>query len=179
MIRFLAKRLLEDIETRHTNVRALNYTDRSQGIRVPDAPVGFLASDQGIAHMYAGSSKLMVGLKGRTVSMGHYLDVRNYNVSFKPQSIGDFLILGKHLDPEIFWSRDYVVVNRKSFEDVQVITPDTRVDLNTGEIINTKPLSDYFQPAELFPTPDKPQDLEIKKTTDLARDLGIPLPNWL
>lgn len=179
MIRELALRQLEEMTDRIQNIRTLNYNDRSVGLRTPDSPVGVLLNDTGIAQLYAGSSKFLLGINGKIKAIGDRINIETKEISLNPNSIGDIRILGKSIDPDVFWSRDYVMINKKSLENVTVITPETIVDLNTGKILNSKPLLDYLEPKELFVNSEQPVDLNLERTLELAETLGMSIPEWI
>lgn len=178
MITSLVRHFVDNITHEKLNAYTFNYNDRSVGLRTPDAPVGVLCSDKGIAQLYAGSNRILLGTNGYSRIMGNYLSIENSQLNLNPSSIEDLKIKEKYINPEVFYNDDYVMVKKAELTNAFVVTNETFVDLNTGRIINAKPLTDFITPISVFLKDEPLESIDIKKAEIYANTLGVQLPNW-
>lgn len=142
-------------------------------MRTPDAPVGFLAQDSGIAQIYAGSSKIVLGINSSIHLTSNDININCSNWSFNVPSLSSIKFKDKQLNDSLF---DNSKMIQALSLDGEVITPDTKIV--DGKIINTKKLSDYLYETSLLEQVEMDKNL-FREADIMAEYLNFKLPEWL
>lgn len=166
----LYKKFFSNESIRHIS---LNWSQTEQGLRHPKLPVGLVLRDQGQTDLYAGKSRLILGVNGECVNIStNYHNIAE-KISFTSKGITNFRILGKHFVQEIYDGQKVLAIKtKKSIKGYSVIGPNTyvMVDGQIGEIINPTPLEEIFDERLIFTTEDEtgiaPAPVEIFKFVD-------------
>lgn len=145
------KEVLSNQNIRHL---LMNYSMSSHGARHPDGPVGWIIRDEGQVDIYAGKSKLVLGINGELVSVARTVHHLSERTNFSVKGISNFRILGKHFSKELFDGQKVLAIKPKiSISSYSVIGPETYV-LNTdgsiGQIVNSIPLPTIFDERLVF-----------------------------
>lgn len=132
----------------------MNYSSTSAGSRHPEGPVGWIIRDEGQVDIYAGKTKLVLGVNGELVSIAKNAHHISEKTLFTVNGITNFRILSKHFTEEIFNGQKVLAVKPSILINTySVIGPDTYV-LNTdgsqGTIINSVPLDQIFDERMIF-----------------------------
>ena len=151
-------RALSDAAIKHITY---DWSHNEQGIRHPHIPEGICMRDNGFVDIYAGKSKLLLGLRGEVLLQAAIFQSIAERISFVPRGIENFRILGKHFNKEIFKGQKLLTLkNGESIDNYSVIGPQTVVIMENGvgKIINSVPLTSFIEVKELFEEyPDPPK----------------------
>lgn len=152
--------ILKALAARFTNVSIrhilLNYSEGEVGIKHPGLPAGLVLRDQGQADLYAGMSRIILSMEGHALVKSDTVGLAAREIYLNTPGIQSVKLAGKSLSRELFAGKKVAAV-RGDLEQVWVIGPATRVDPETGEILNKLPISEVLEAHDLFEEdPDDP-----------------------
>lgn len=173
MLKDLLRRFTSFLTEKNLNIKAFNYSDRSTGLRSPDAPTGVLLQDSGVAQLYSGNAKLVAYLTGDLSITGRELIIGSNSVTFNINSFSDFKIKDRVLNNTLY---NNSTLTRVKSLDAHVITPQTAVV--EGKLINTKPLSEYLEEVNLFTESPLPEEY-LRDYQLWAEYIDVDLPEWI
>lgn len=149
-----AKLALSDANIKHNT---FDYGQNTQGIRHPYGPLGVMLRDQGQVDIYAGGSRLLLGLKGEQVSLSTINKTVADRISFSAKGISNFRILGRSFSKKIHEGQKVVAIKKGvTITGLSVIGPETKVIVDgvIGDILNPVPMIRIFDERAIFEDPD-------------------------
>ena len=171
-------RAIEKLGARITNESVrhilLNYSESEIGFRHPKSPVGAVLRDQGQADIYAGLSRLILTVDGQALLKSDQVGISGRGIYLNSPSIESIKFLSKNISPAIFNGRKVATFLKEDISDVWVIGPATRVDPETGEIINKLSLKDVLEPKLFFEASpeDTTVDSRVQKYAIMAKAMA-------
>jgi hypothetical protein len=129
----------------------VGYSDSEIGQRHPHLPLGMMVRDTGQFDLYAGSTRVIGGMSGYLGLLTNSIYttcrvLRAPNISWYDLSFG-------HKTINVSLSKELSFISTKKSTNLGgyfIIGPETRVDPNTGEILNKVSASSVFSKTELF-----------------------------
>lgn len=147
----LYKKFFSNENIRHLT---MNYSMSSHGARHPEGPVGWILRDEGQVDVYAGKTRLIMGVNGEFVTNAGNMHCYANNISFTTKSIRNIHFLQKHFNPKLFNGQKILAVKKDiKISQYSLIGPNTYVineDGTKGQLVNTVPITSVFDESLLF-----------------------------
>lgn len=147
----LYKELLSNENIRHL---LLNYSMTSNGARHPSGPAGWVIRDEGQVDIYAGKSRIILGLKGEHLSLSTAYHNISEKITFTSRGITNFRILGKTFNVNLFEGQKVLATKPNVIlASYSVIGPNTYVvneDGSVGRIVGSIPIPEIFDERLIF-----------------------------
>jgi hypothetical protein len=153
---------------------AFNYSEKEVGLRHPDGPVGLVLRDQGQADLYAGKSRVILGVDGIILNSCRWWATCAESIKLQASSISRLYIQGKTLNQQVFAGQTLAGLSVNLPENLGLITSDLLIDTRTGRLISGfVPFSQVFSPQRVF-DPISVEDTPRKRQLDVwFRAIGV------
>ena len=173
----LLRMFKEGLTSRGVRAQSLDYSDRSVGLRCPDAPAGIYIQDDGTVQLYSATSKIIATLSGDLDLEAHRTRIMGMRIDISPDQIGSYTLMGRTINQKVFEGVSRVLHSSdiSGLDNIKLLTPESRA-LESGEIINTVDLTSLISTDETYPEVEAVEPTPLLQARLVFDELNIPIP---